>query len=425
MAPGRVPGPGQKWAAGGGRVQAGWRSEVQAYGRKVAPAAAIFAAVGVLVAAWAAAGVIPLLIVRGLDLVSGRFFLVSAALVTALVAFATGTSWGTVATVGVALMGVGRGLGVDPAAAAGAVVAGAHFGDKLSPLSETATLAAAVVGTDLYTHIRHTVWTTVPAFLTALAAYLVLGLQAGGAADQGAAAALRAALLTHFQLHPALWLPVVLVVAAALWRWPVVPSLLASGLLAMALAVILQGFPAAALPRLAWSGYAPATGNPALDQLLAQGGIAAMAQVALAALGLFAAVMLAVRSGPGRRLLARLARAGRTPARAVALAVAMGLGLMLTSGASYLAILVTGELLRDAFRQAGLAPENLSRTLEDAGTVVAPLVPWGVSGLFMARTLDVSTWAYAPYAVVNYMGFAFALLYGYTGWCLRRLNPTP
>lgn len=400
-----------------------WRAEAAAYWRKVAPTVGIFASVGVLVAAWAASGVIPLLIVRGLELVSVQFFLVSSALVTAVVAFATGTSWGTAATVGVALMGVARGLGVDPAAAAGAVVAGAHFGDKLSPLSETATLAATVAGTDLYTHIRHTVYTTVPAFLLALALYLVLGLQADGAADLSGAAGLQGALVAHFALHPALWLPVAVVVAAALLRWPVVPSLLGSGLLAAGLAVWLQDFPVAGLPGLMWSGYAPATGNPQVDLLLAQGGIKVMFQVALAALGLFAAVMLAVRSGPGRRLLARLARAGRTPARAVGLAVALGVGLMLASGASYLAILVTGELLRDIFRQAGLAPENLSRTLEDSGTVVAPLVPWGVSGLFMTQTLGVSTWAYAPYAAMNYLGFAFALLYGYAGWFLRPAPP--
>ncbi len=391
----------------------------------VAPTIGIFASVGILVAAWAAAGVIALLIVRGLDLVSARYFYVSTALTTALVGFATGTSWGTVATVGVALMGVGRGLGVDPAVAAGAVVAGAHFGDKLSPLSETATLAATVAGTDLYTHLRHMLFTTVPAFVLSLALYLVLGLSTAVTPDLGGAQALQQALQVRFDLHPVLWLPVALVVLAALLRWPVIPSLLGSAVVAVGLAVWRQGFPVARLPELVWAGYTPATGHQQLDQLLAQGGVKVMFQVAVAAAGLFAVVMLAARSAPGRRLLARLTATCRTPARAVGVAVGIGLLLMLTSGSSYLAILLTGELMRSSFRRTGLAPENLSRTLEDAGTVVAPLVPWGVSGLFMTRTLDVSTWSYLPYAAMNYLGFVCALLYGYTGWGLRRLPQTP
>lgn len=399
------------------------KDQVRQFWHQVAPAAGILASVGVLVGAWAASGVTALLIYHGLDLVSPRIFLVGAALVTAVVAFATGTSWGTVSTIGIALMGVARGIGLDPAAAAGAVVAGAHFGDKLSPLSETATLAATAAGTDLYSHIRHTLYTTVPAYLVSLLLYLVLGLNTGAAGPVAvpAATGLKAALTAAFSLSHVLWLPVALVLAAALLRWPVIPSLLGSAALALALAVGLQGFPVRRLPELLWQGYRPDTGNPAVDTLLAQGGVWAMGRLALAALGLFAAVMAAVRSRPGQALLARLSGLAQTPARAVLLAVVLALALVWASGSSYLSILVTGELLRGIFRRLGLAGENLSRTLEDSGTVMAPLVPWGVSGLFMSRTLGVSTWEYAPYAAMNYLGCAFALVYGYTGWFMRRL----
>lgn len=399
------------------------KDQAHEFFHKIIPTVGIFASVGVLVGAWAASGVISFLIVQGLDVVSPRFFLVSAALVTAVVAFATGTSWGTVSTIGIALMGVAGGFGLNPAAAAGAVVAGAHFGDKLSPLSETATLASTVAGTDLYTHIRHTTYTTVPTYLVSLLLYLFLGLQTAGPAELGMAAQLKASLASDFVLSSALWIPVGVVLAAAVLRWPVIPSLLASAAVAMGLAVVLQGFPVSRLPELVWRGYRPDTGNPMVDALLAQGGIWTMGRLALAALGLFAVVIMAVRSSPGQRLLARLARTARTPARAVLLAVVTTLGLIFASGSSYLSILVTGELMRDIFRRLGLAAENLSRTLEDSGTMVAPLVPWGVSGLFMTRTLGVSTWDYGVFAAMNYLGFVFAALYGYTGWFIRRSGP--
>lgn len=392
---------------------------------KVAPTVGIFASVGILVGAWSASGVTSLLIVEGLDVVSPRFFLVGAALVTAVVAFATGTSWGTVSTIGIALMGVAGGLGLNPAAAAGAVVVGAHFGDKLSPLSETATLASTVAGTNLYNHIRHTIYTTVPAYVVSLVVYLFLGIRATGPTEMGMAEELQRVLSDSFVLSPLLWLPVGLVLAAAIFRWPVIPSLLASAIAATALAVALQGFPVSRVPELVLFGYRPGTDNPAIDKLLAQGGIWAMGRLALAALGLFAVVIVAVRSSPGQRLLGWLARAARTPARAVLLAVVVTLGLIFASGSSYLSILVTGELMRDIFRRLGLAAENLSRTLEDSGTVVAPLVPWGVSGLFMTRTLGVSTWDYGLFATMNYLGFVFAALYGYTGWFIRPSDERP
>lgn len=376
-----------------------------------------------LVAAWAASGVTGLLIVTGLDLISARFFLVGAALATAFVAFATGTSWGTVSTLGVALMGVAHGLGIPLAAAAGAVVAGSHFGDKLSPLSETATLAAVVAGTDLYTHIRHTILTTLPAFLLSLGLYLVLGHQAASAPTMPASGELQATIAQYFTLHWALWLPVMVVLAAAVFRWPVVQSLLGSGVLALLLAVWLQQYPMTSVPRLIWQGYRPATGVPAVDTLLAQGGIWTMGQIAFAAVALFALMLFALRSRAGQKLLAQVNRMTTTRFRAVAVAVGLGVSLMLASGATYLAILVTGELLRGSFERLGLAPENLSRTLEDSGTVVAPLIPWGVSGLFMTRTLGVSTWEYAPFAALNYLGFLIALLYGYTGWFIRYRRP--
>lgn len=398
------------------RLPQNWRSDLVTYGRKIGPTIGIFISVGILVAAWAAAGVTGLLVVSGLELISPQWFLVSAAVITGIISFATGTSWGTVSTIGIALMGVAHGLGLNPAAAAGAIIAGSLFGDKLSPLSETTTLAATMTGTDLYTHIRHTMLTTVPAFLIGLGVYVALGLAAAPSPDLAAAQQLQATIAAHFDLHGSLWAPVGVVLAAALFRWPVIPSLLGSALLSLVLALTVQAYPAAELPGLLWQGYRPSTGDAAVDALLTQGGIWAMGRLAFAAAGLFAVVVLLIKSRPGQRLLMRVTALATTRFRAVALAVGISLAIMFASGATYLAILVTAELMRASFERLGLAPENLSRTLEDSGTVISPLVPWGVSGLFMAGTLGVSTWAYAPYTVMSYLGFSLALLYGYTGW---------
>ncbi len=388
--------------------------------RKIVPAAGIFLAVGILIGSWAASGTVALLVVVGLDLILPAYFLPTAAAASALIAFTTGTSWGTISTIGVALMGVARGMGLPLPAAAGAIVAGAHFGDKLSPLSETATLASTVAGANLYDHIRHMIYTTVPAFLISLALYAWLGSGSAPPPDMGGSVSLKAALTGNFNLHPLLWTPPLVVLAAAVFRAPVVPSMLVSAALALVLGVSLQGLDPAGIPSLILFGYRPTTGHAEADQLLAQGGLWPMIQLAIVAGLLFLAVDLGLRSAWAQKRLGSLTARLRTPASLVAAALGVGLILIFTSGSSYLAIILTGDLLAAGFRRSGLAPQNLSRTLEDTGTVVAPLVPWGVSGLFMTRTLGVSTWDYAPYAAMNYLGIGFALLYALTGWTITK-----
>lgn len=389
--------------------------------RKIAPAASIFLAVGLLIGSWAASGTVAMLVVTGLEIIQPKYFLPSAAAASALIAFATGTSWGTVSTIGVALMGVARGMELPLPAAAGAIIAGAHFGDKLSPLSETAALASAVSGANLYDHIRHMVYTTVPAFAVSLILYLFLG--GGGAANPEftGSGELKAALTRSFHFHPLLWLPPLIVLAAAVFRLPVVPSMLFSALAALGFALGLQAFDSTALLGLIWFGYEPATGHPEADRLLAQGGLWPMLQLAAVAAGLFLAVDWLVRSRTAQNFLQRLTSRLKSPGSLICAAAVSSLFLVFSSGSSYLAIILTGDLFAEAFRRVGLAPQNLSRTLEDAGTVIAPLVPWGVSGLFMTQTLGVSTWEYAPFAAMNYLGVLLALFYASTGLAVTRL----
>lgn len=409
-AAGVAAGVARRLGYGWDRMQAG---VVEALARAM-PAILILISVGALIGTWIAAGTIPLLIYWGLDLLSPRYFLVTASVLCSVVSVCTGTSWGTVGTIGVALMGVAGGLGISPGAAGGAVVAGAYFGDKLSPFSDTTNLAPAVVQANLFDHIRWLLWTTVPAWLLGLAVYLVVGLGVGHGAVPDVEP-LRRALAGAFDLNPVVLLPAALVLWFALSRRPTLPGILAASLLAAVLAVAVQGQAPGEALAAAVTGYEPATGSEEMDRLLARGGMRSMMEVTLVILCAFGFAGIMKACGLLDRVLEALLGVVRGLFGLVASTVATGIVTAVVTGSSYLSIIVPGELFREAYRSRDLAAKNLSRTSEDSGTVVVPLVPWSAAGVFMAATLGVATVEYAPWAVLNYTGFLFALLYGATG----------
>jgi NhaC family Na+:H+ antiporter len=360
---------------------------IEALGKGL-PAIMILITVGALIASWLASGTIPLMVYYGLELISPRFFLVTACIICSLVSVFTGTSWGTVGTVGVALMGVAQGLGVNPAAAAGAVVSGAYFGDKLSPFSDTTNLAPVVARSNLFDHIRWLLWTTGPAWILGLVVYLVVGFGAGGSGSTADVDALQGALREAYRFHVLLLVPPVLMLGLAVRSAPILPGMLLSSLVAVILAVWLQG-----------EGL-----GAALD--------ADLTLLVLCAFG-FAGIMRTC--GLLDRILASLLGVVKSTLGLVSATVGSGVLTAVVTGSSYLSIIVPGDLFQDAFRKADLAAKNLSRTLEDSGTVVVPLVPWSAAGSFMAGTVGVATVSYLPWAVMNYTGFLFALVLAATG----------
>jgi NhaC family Na+:H+ antiporter len=378
------------------------------------PAVFILITIGALIASWIAAGTIPMLIYYGLDLMSARFFLVTSCVICSLVSVFTGTSWGTAGTMGVAFMGVAAGLGVNPGAAAGAVVAGAYFGDKLSPFSDTTNLAPVVARANLIDHVRWMLWTTMPAWLLGLGVYLVVGLGSTPAAGVDVSA-LQDALHAAYHFNVLLLLPPLIILAFAARKAPIIPGLLLATAVAVVLAVIFQGGGIGTPLNALITGYTPHTGSEQLDSLLARGGMLSMMDLTLLVLCAFAFAGIMRGCGLLDRILAALLTVVRGRFQLVAVTVSSGILTALVTGSSYLAIIVPGELYGDAFRRAGLAAKNLSRTLEDSGTVVVPLVPWSAAGTFMAGTLGVATLSYLPWAVMNYTGFLFALLLGATG----------
>lgn len=381
------------------------------------PAMLIVIVVGALIASWMACGTIPMIIYYGLAMVSPAWFLVTACAISCIVSLVTGTSYGTVGTIGVAFMGMAHGLAIPPAQAAGALVAGAYFGDKMSPFSDTTNLAAAAARVNIYDHIRHMLWTTTPALLLGFVVYAIAGWRSHVTGGNGreATEAIQAALAANFVFTPWLLLPPAISLYLAVRQRPVVPGLLLSSAVAVALAVAIQHVPLASALNLLVTGYAPQTGMAAVDRVLAQGGLRAMMHPTLIALCAFGFSGLMQKAGLLQPVLDRLLEFARTTGRLIAATVAACISIGLLTGSSFLSILIPGELLLPAYRRMGLAGKNLSRTTDDSGTVVVPLIPWSIAGVFMASTLGVPVVKYAPWAVFCYTGFIFALIYGFTG----------
>ncbi len=385
---------------------------------KAMPAVLILVSVGALISTWIAAGTIPLLVQLGLHSISPRFFLVTACLLCSFVSLFTGTSWGTAGTMGVALMGIAQGLGVPMGAAAGAVVAGAYFGDKISPFSDTTNLAPVAAGSNLFDHIRHTLWTTAPAWTLGLLVYLIAGLRTGGAASQERVMAILDVLTTSYVMSPWTLLPLPVVLYFAIRQRPTVPGILLAAALAALLAVVIQGESVNEVLAAAVTGYVADTGDPAVDNLLSRGGMGPMMEVTLIVFAAFSFAGIAARAGLLDVALNQLLKLTRTTGQLVAMTVGSTIVTALITGSSYLTILMPGELFAPAYRRRNLAAKNLSRTLEDSGTVVVPLVPWSAAGVFMASTLGVATLSYVPWAVLNYTGFLFAVAFGFTGFAI-------
>jgi len=380
----------------------------------------ILLVVGILIGTWIAGGVVPAMIVYGLKLLSPSVFLAAACVLCCVVSLATGSSWTTAGTVGVALMGIGEGLGAPAPMTAGAIISGAYFGDKLSPLSDTTNLAPAVAGSDLFEHVRYMLHTTLPALAIALVLYAVLGWT-GVARDFDATRvdAIRDTLAAGFQTGPLMLVPPALVIGMVALRVPALPALLAGAVIGGAFALVAQDMAWRDLLAAAQKGYVSKTGVESVDALLTRGGLESMLptiSLVLCALA-FGGVM--ERAG----LLARLARAilrvARGTGQLVAATLAACIGTNILAADQYLSIVLPGRMLRGAYAERGLEPRLLSRTLEDAGTLSSPLVPWNTCGAFMSATLGVSAAAYLPWAFLNLLCPVIAVVIAFAGWGIR------
>jgi len=389
------------------------------------PAMLIVIVVGALIGSWIAAGTIPMLIYYGLELITPKFFLMTACVVASVVSLVTGTSYGTVGTIGVAFIGIAEGLGIPLDQAAGAIVAGAYFGDKLSPFSDTTNLAPIAARSNLFDHIKHMLWTTTPAWLLGMVIYFFIGLMSGQ--DQVAsierAENIQRILKDSFQFHWLLLVPLVITLYFAVRKKPVIPGMLFSATVAVLLAIFIQNLDMATAVKSMVKGFEAASGDAMVDKLLTRGGMVSMMHVTLIAFCAFAFGGIVQKAGMLDVLLERLLRVANTVGKIVASTVASSIAVAVMTGSSFLSILIPGELFAPAYRKFNLAAKNLSRTTEDSGTVIVPLVPWSIAGVFMAGTLGVNTLDYAPWAIMCYTGFLLAHAYGFTGFAIApRIN---
>jgi NhaC family Na+:H+ antiporter len=389
---------------------------------KAMPAQMIIIVVGVMIASWIACGSIPMLIDYGLAIVSPSLFLVTACVVCGIISLLTGTAYGTAGTVGIAFIGIAQGMGIPMGAAAGAIVAGAYLGDKISPFAASLNLAVAAARSNLIDTIQHLAWTTLPAYAVGLVVYWIAGNQfAVHSVSIEKIELIQQTLRTNFTYHWLLLLPPLVVLVLTFMRKPVIPGMLLSSAIALILAAWLQGKSFAVGMEYCVSGYKASTSMQEVNQLLSRGGLQEMMRISLIAFCAFAFAGVVQKAGMLDLLLERILHYARTTALLIASGVAAALTTALVTGSAYLSVLIPGELFAPAFKARSLAAKNLARATQEAHSIV-PVIPWAIAGVYMTGTLGVSTWLYAPWAVFNYIGFFFPLLYGWIGFTTAPLK---
>ncbi|MFC2949314.1 Na+/H+ antiporter NhaC [Virgibacillus sediminis] len=405
--------------------------------KQAMPAILILISIGILIGTWMISGTIPMMIYYGLRIIDPTFIIFISFVVAAIISVVTGTSWGSVGTVGVALMGIATGLGASLPATAGAIVAGAYFGDKLSPLSDTTNLAPIAAGSELYEHIKHMLWTTFPAAIISMIIYFVVGLNLSSP-EVAAPETMNSMLETLSQMFDfSLWLllPPAIVLYGSFRKKPTLPVIIISSFVAALLAKLLQGFSAENIFASTVSGFnVEMVNQPGFNpegviwevtRLVNQGGMESMTGVVLIAFSAFVFAGIITKSGSLEVIINALMKIVKRTGDLVLSTVLSCITMALVTGNSYLSIIVPGEIYKDTYKDKRLHAKNLSRTLEDSGTVVVPLIPWSSAGVFMAGTLGVPTLSYAPWAILCYIGFIFAIILGYTGIGIAKLGGPP
>lgn len=378
--------------------------------------------IGMIIGTWILGGIVPTMIYYGLKLLSPSIFLVATCLLCCIVSLATGSSWTTAGTVGIALVGVGIGLGMNPGIVAGAIISGAYFGDKMSPLSDTTNLAPAMAGSTLFDHIRHMIYTTGPSLIISLILYGIIGMRfAGNEIDTAAINEILTGLEANFNISLILLLAPILVIAMVIFKVPAMPGLIGGTVLGALFAFLFQGADMTAIVEATHYGYSSDTGITVIDDLLSRGGLDSMmwtVSLILCAMS-FGGVM--EKSGMLEAIASSIMKLAHGTGSLVLATIITIIAMNMMAGDQYLAIVIPGRMYRQIYEDRGLHPKNLSRVLEDAGTLTSPLVPWNSCGLFMSGTLGVATLVYLPYCFLNLINPLVSIFYGFTGITMEKL----
>ena len=385
----------------------------------------ILAIIGILTGVWLDAGVVPTMIYYGLQILSPGIFYLGALLICSITALATGTSWGTMGTMGVALMGIGFGLGMNPAITAGAIISGAYFGDKMSPLSDTTNLAPAMAGTDVMTHVKFMLPSTIATYLVAAVFFLVMGLvqYQGGEADMSSVTTLSTALKDMFTINPLLLLPPVVVIVAVALKMPAIPGIVLGIVTGAIVGMVFQ--PECSLGSLfscGMNGFSCETGIYEIDELLNSGGL--MNMMFSISMTIIAMMFGGIMEDTHQLevIVDKVKTLAKSPAGLVALTEVTCVASNATMPEQYISIVVPGRMYAEEYRKKGLHPATLSNALESAGTVTSALIPWNTCGVFILGTLNIGVAQYAPYAVFNWLMPIMTIAMAYLGWTVANAD---
>ena len=386
--------------------------------------------IGTLIGSWVLGGIVPSMIYYGLQVLSPSIFLVAAVLLCSVVALASGSSWTTAGTVGVALIGVAAGLGIPAPIAAGAIISGAYFGDKMSPLSDTTNLAPAMAGATLFDHIKHMVYTTGPSYIIVLIIFGVITTRFSGQnVDTSAIGELLAVLESNFNVGILMILPPLFVIGMVVLKVPAIPGLITGSILGGLFAFIFQGADISTVLDAFQYGYvfelsdAASEAEVMIADLLSIGGMQSMLWTVSLIICALTFGGLLESTGMLEVIANFLLKFAKNTGSLVAVTIFSSLFINIIASDQYLAIVIPGRMYKDAYAERGLAPRNLSRTLEDGGTLTSALVPWNTCGAYMSTALGVPTLEYLPYAFLNYINPLIAILWASLG--LFQLKMTP
>ena len=400
----------------------------------------ILLGVGALIGTWNMSGTIPTMVYYGIQMMSPDWFYLATVVICGAISMGIGSSWTTAGTIGVGLVGLSTLLGLSPTITAGAVISGAYFGDKLSPLSETTILTAQLTGNDIYAHLRAQAWTSVPAMLIAIIVFACIGFFGQAATvDGGVMATELEQLKDMFWITPLNLLPLAFLIVLSLKKVPPSLAITASAMVAGVLAAFLQPqvvldfvdspelSSPAAFVKGTWlamsSGFQANTGTPAVDSLLSRGGMDSMLLTIWLIIGALAFGTMLDKFGLLSKLITPVLLRAKTTGKLIGTVAATALGLNIIAGDQYIALVLPARLFQVEFRKRGLNTTNLSRAVADAGTVTSPLVPWNSCGAYMAAVLGVPTLMYLPFCIFNIASPVLSVIYGFTGFKITRMVP--